>query len=438
MRFIALLLCLCALAARAQQPDAPTPPETGHLTPPPAPSTDAPPPEALRPWPADATGPAPEAPRPAEPAPVFTGPAAPAPEAARPSEPAPDAPRPAAPAPEAPRPAEPAPETLRPAAPAPEAARPSEPAPESFRPSAPAPETFRPAEPAPAYTGPAEPAATRALRYSRASAGPGGALLAFTEVLGGLVTGGMLGYGYDGGSGAYTGAVVAGLTLGTAAIVYQYFVPVERRESLLIAGGSVVGFIAGVGMGNELGLSLRERGWLTLALTQVGILGTLLATAGDGDVSGADTALVGMTSLYALVLTGLAQSVLAGNAEDYNLTPTFLAPALGFVVGSVLTRSLELDTGRVLKLTLVPLGVGLVLRYLGTAFADGPGVKLTALAGIAASFALTALLTSDPGVPTERDSRQRAGVQAVPVPVVMTAGRYQESLAAGPGLLLSF
>lgn len=297
MRYVVLLLCLCALTARAQQPDAPTRSEDAEPTPPPVTAADGPPPQPAPPRPASADA-----------------------------------------------------------------------------------------------TVPAEPAAVRAVRYSRASAGPGGPMLAFTEVVAGLVTGGMLGHDYEERNGAYTGAVVGGLTLGTAAIVYQYFVPVERRESLLVAGGSVVGFLAGVGLSSEQGLDDSTGAWISLAATQAGILGALLATAGEGDVSAGDASLVGMTTLYALVLTGLTQSLVAGSA-DSNLTPTFVAPALGFALGGALTHLLELEEGRAFKLTLVPLGVGLAMRYLGSAFADGRALRLTALAGIVTSFALTALLT---------------------------------------------
>jgi hypothetical protein len=92
----------------------------------------------------------------------------------------------------------------------------------------------------------------------------------------------------------------------------------------------------------------------------------------------------------------------------------------------------------VAKLTLVPLGVGASMYVLGTALGSGTTVPLTTMAGIVTSFALTVLLTSDPGVPTERDSVRRADFQAIPVPVVMATGRDKSSLAAGPGLFVRF
>ena len=81
---------------------------------------------------------------------------------------------------------------------------------------------------APAYTpppsqGPSESAAMRAARYSQFSSGEGGLLLIFTELFSGAVTGGLYGHALGTTNGAYVGGVVAGLTLGTAAAVYQYY-----------------------------------------------------------------------------------------------------------------------------------------------------------------------------------------------------------------------
>jgi len=296
----------------------------------------------------------------------------------------------------------------------------------------------------PAATGPAESAGERAVRYSRFSAGPGGSLLAFTEVISGVVSGAMLGNSFDTNDSdksntAYTGAVVGGLTLGTIATMYQYFVPVERNESLLIAGAASSGFIAGLALAANEDMSSKNTAWLGLATTQVGIISVLALTNGGGDVSTGDAALVGMVSLYALTLTGLTQGIIDGSASgDVNYTPTFVAPAVGMALGALLTLPLEMDASRVVKLTLVPLGVGSSMLFLGSILAEGTTVPLTALAGIVTSFALTFLLTSDPGIPTEREGLRRADFQAMPVPMVMAAGRDKSSLAAGPGLFVRF
>lgn len=76
---------------------------------------------------------------------------------------------------------------------------------------------------------------------------------------------------------------------------------------------------------------------------------------------------------------------------------------------------------------------------LGAVFATGATVPLTPMAGLVTSFALTLLLTSDPGVTTQQEEGlRRADFQVMPVPMVMAAGRDNSSLAAGPGLFARF
>lgn len=322
-------------------------------------------------------------------------------------------------------------------------------APPAPPPLTPAPPTEPPPPPTstrPGATSPSEPTSERAIRYSRFSAGPGGPLFAFTEVISGIVSGAMLGHSYDKdhpedtqGGRAYTGAVVTGLTLGTASTLYQYYLPVERNEAFLVSGAATAGFVGGLAIGLNSDMSTRNTAWLSLATTQLGVASVLALTSGPGDVSTGDAALVGMASLYALTLTGLTQGIMdSSGSGGVNYTPTFVAPAVGMALGALLTIPLELDPGRVVKLTLLPLGVGATMLWLGSALADGTTVPLTAMAGIVTSFALTLLLTSDPGVPTERDSIRRADFQAVPVPVVLATGRDKSSLAAGPGLFVRF
>lgn len=300
--------------------------------------------------------------------------------------------------------------------------------------------------PSPSATRLPEPERERTVRYSRFSAGPGGPLLAFTEVMSGVVSGALIGASYDEANpgnerknNAYTGAVIAGLGLGTGATLYQYYNAVERNESLLAAGAATSGFIAGLAIAAETDMSTRGASWTSLATTQAGILTVLAITQGGGDVSNGDAALVGMVSLYAFTLTGLTQGIIDASASGgTDWAFTFLAPAVGMGLGGLLTLPLEMDSSRVLKLTLVPLGVGSIMLSMGAILADGTTVPLTALAGIVTSFALTFLLTSDPGVETERESLRRADFQAMPVPVVLAAGRDKSSLAAGPGLLVRF
>ena len=302
-----------------------------------------------------------------------------------------------------------------------------------------------PPTPPPAYQGPAETPSERALRYSSFSSGSGGLLLIFTEIISGLSTGALLGHSLETKNGAYVGAVLGGLSLGTAAAVYQYYVPVERNESLLVAGGAALGFLAGFGYGTEHELDGRDRAVATLLATQAGIVGVLAATARPGDVSQGDALLVGMSSIYAFVFTGLVQHTVAiGNEgdDDPDLSPTLVAPALGMALGGLLAVPLELSSERVFKLTVLPLGVGALMLVAGTALADGIAVPLSAMGGVAATFVITALATAEPppGAPPTLYSQPRSpdALQVLPVPVLMRAGRGGQSLAAGPGMLLRF
>ncbi|OJT18788.1 hypothetical protein BO221_39340 [Archangium sp. Cb G35] len=337
----------------------------------------------------------------------------------------------------------PAPTTPPPPPPQPPEAQQTPPPPPPTQVQQPAP---APPPPPPPAEGPSETAAERAERYSRFSSGSGGMLLVFTELLSGAVTGGILGNTFASENGAYVGAVIGGLGLGTAAAVYQYYVPVERNESLLAAGGAALGFLAGFGFGSEQGLSARDRSVATLLTTQAGIIGVLAATALPGDVSDGDASLVGMSALYAFVLTGLVQStvLLAEEGDqDPNLAPTLVAPLLGMGVGGLLAVPFELSASRVFKLTVLPMGVGAVLLLAGTALADGPAVPLSAIGGIAATFVITALVTAEepmPYPPTSPGLRSQKSetFKAVPVPVLMRTGRRNESLTAGPGLLMRF
>jgi len=331
--------------------------------------------------------------------------------------------------------------TTQPPPPPPAAVQPAPPLPPP-----PAVQPAPPPPPPPEAQRSAETASERATRYSRFSSGSGGMLLVFTELLSGAVTGGILGNTVESENGTYVGAVLGSLTLGTAAALYQYYVPVERNESLLAAGGAALGFLAGFGYGTEQDLSGRDRAIASLLATQAGIIGVLAATAMPGDVSEGDASLVGMSALYAFVLTGLVQSTVLLSQEgdqNPNLSPALVAPLLGMGVGGLLAVPLELSSSRIFKLTALPLGVGAVLLLAGTALADGPAVPLSAIGGIAATFVITALVTAEdptPYPPTSPGLRNQTSetFKALPVPVLMRTGRRNESLTAGPGLLMRF
>ncbi len=331
--------------------------------------------------------------------------------------------------------------TTQPPPPPPPAVQPAPPPPPP-----PAVQPAPPPPPPPEAQGPVETASERATRYSRFSSGAGGMLLVFTELLSGAVTGGILGNTFESENGTYVGAVLGSLTLGTAAALYQYYVPVERNESLLAAGGAALGFLAGFGYGTEQDLSGRDRAIASLLATQAGIIGVLAATSLPGDVSEGDASLVGMSALYAFVLTGLVQSTVLLSQEgdqNPNLSPALVAPLLGMGVGGLLAVPFEISASRIFKLTALPLGVGAVLLLAGTALADGPAVPLSAIGGIAATFVITALVTAEdptPYPPTSPGLRSQTSetFKAVPVPVLMRSGRRNESLTAGPGLLMRF
>ena len=305
--------------------------------------------------------------------------------------------------------------------------------------------------PPPPSQGPLETPRERAERYSRYSqfsSGEGGMVLIVTELLSGAVTGSFYGHSLGKTNGAYVGGVVTGLSLGTAAAIYQYYVPVERNESMLAAGGAALGFLAGFGYGTQAKLSDKSRALTALLTTQLGIIGVLAATAPLGDVSNGDTSLVAMSALYAFVFTGLTQAAVYlsdDGAQRINLAPSLVAPLVGMGIGGILAVPFELSPSRVFKLTALPLGVGAVLLVVGTALADGPVVPLSAMGGVAATFVITLLATADEPNPyppggTGRRLRSRRGdaFQAMPVPVFMRAGERGDSLTAGPGMLLRF
>ncbi|HYI01529.1 MAG TPA: hypothetical protein VD972_36570, partial [Hyalangium sp.] len=298
--------------------------------------------------------------------------------------------------------------------------------------------------PAPRSSGPTESPRQRALRYSRYSAGAGGSTLALTQGMVGVVTGAMLGSAFNIASDAqdsdgYTGAILGGLTLGTAATLYQYFVPIGRRESLLAAGAATAGLMASLTLANSRQLSDKDRAVLALASTQAGIAGVLLLTAGGGDVSAGDAGLVGATSLYGSVVAGLIEYIHARETgQRYNFVPALLAPAVGMAVGGLLAIPLELSSASAFELTAYPLGAGMTALLIGSRIADDVVVAKTVLGTIGATFFIIALVNGLSPGPVESPQPSASTLEAMPVPVVMAAGRGNDSLAAGPGLFLRF
>jgi hypothetical protein len=307
--------------------------------------------------------------------------------------------------------------------------------------SAPSPDVPDWARPPPAE-GPAEPAGSRALRYSRFSAGPGGPAVVVSEVLLGLGGGAMLGASYDTGgknSNAYSFAMIGGLALGTAGTLYQYFVPVRRRESILASTASVVGMMGGIAFANGNGMNDRDRALLALVSSQAGMFASLLLTAGGEDVSGEDLGLMTVTSSYAFLFTGLIEFI--SNAESgrgYNFAPVLMAPAVGLALGGLLAIPLELSAGRLVVISLIPLiptGMAIALAAPLSGNATTGRVVLTTLT---ASFVITSLIAVFTYEPPAKERLSSSAVQLTPVPVLLAAGRDNRSVAAGPGVLIRF
>jgi hypothetical protein len=294
----------------------------------------------------------------------------------------------------------------------------------------------------PPSEGPAQPAGERAARYSRFSAGRGGPAIVVTEVLLGLGGGAMLGASYDTdgkNSNAYSVAMMSGLALGTAGTLYQYFVPVQRRESILATTASLVGMLGGIAVANGNDFSDRDRAILALATSQAGMFGALLLTAGGDDVSGEDLGLMTVTSTYAFLFTSLIEFI--SNAESrrgYNFAPVLMAPAVGLALGGLLSIPLELSAGRLLVISLVPLipaGMAIALAAPLSGNATTGRVVLTTLS---ASFIITSLVAVFTYEPPATERASASAVHVTPMPVVLAAGRDNRSVAAGPGLFIRF
>jgi hypothetical protein len=400
MRAIAILLCLATVTANAQSGGPRAPPEDS-LTPPPitsAPRDELPPPPPSTTAPEEEFLPLPSPPPQASPAP--------APAAVTPPPPPPRA-------------------TVAP----------------------PPPPPSEPQRVRPPSVGPVEPPGRRAERYSRYSAGPGGTTLAVTAGLSGIVTGALLGSAFDASrepttSAGYTGAVIGGLALGTAATLYQYFVPVGRREGLLAGGAATSALVASLAIANSADMNSKDRALLTFTATQASIVATLLLTSGSGDVSPGDAGLVGATALYGTLITSLVEYIHSQQSrQSYNALPLLLAPALGMAAGGLLALPLDLSPQLLFELTAFPLLTGTVALLLGTRFADGVTVAKTMLITMGGTFLLVGLINGLSAYSTENfesSERSASSFQAMPVPVVMSAGRGNEGIAAGPGLFMRF
>ncbi|XXF75389.1 hypothetical protein P2318_20220 [Myxococcaceae bacterium GXIMD 01537] len=308
------------------------------------------------------------------------------------------------------------------------------------------PSVTRPLPPAPPPAPASSAARPRERRHSRFHAGEGGSTLILTQWLAGAASGAMLGAAgdgpdRDGNSDALTGAMMGGLTLGAASALYQYFVPVEHNESLLAAGAASTGFMAGLTLAAEYDLGDRDRALLTLATTQAGVISVLALSSGEGDVSAGDAALVGMSSVYTFVFTGLIEYLHAKNANTtMRATPLLLAPAVGMALGGLLALPFEPELSEVVAIGGFPLTMGLLTLWIGPNLADGPTVARVTLAAVATTLGLAILATaiSDDHASGSGRTASADTIQALPIPVLTSAGARGEAIAAGPGLLMRF
>lgn len=321
-------------------------------------------------------------------------------------------------------------------------ALPAGPAPVPAEPSA----TSSPDEPEwarpPAGTGPSESPGQRARRYSRFSAGPAGPSIVVAEVLLGLSGGAILGNAYDAAgktNNLYAGAMLGGLALGTAGVFYQYYFPVERRESLLATTASLAGLAGGIAFANGRGLSDRERALLGITFSQVGLFTPLLLTSGGKDLSGADFGLISLTTFYATAFASLIEFIHdAQTPGGYNFAPMLTAPAIGMAIGGLLSIPLELNGVAFAILWPVPIVIGGMAFGLAAPLSNNATTGRVGLIAMSASFVISAMAIAFTYAPPPQERFASSAPHILPMPVVLAAGRDNRGLAAGPGLWFRF
>lgn len=304
-----------------------------------------------------------------------------------------------------------------------------------------APELVAPPPPPPETPGPtlAERTSTKE-RFSRFSAGRGGPLFAFAEGLDGLILAGLAGAGTASGgqlgtSGAFIGALAGGVVFGAGAAILQYVHPIGLASAGTMALGLGVGALAGFGIATAaIVSSFTVASLLALAVSQVGMLLPLIALWSVEDIPGEDLALMGMTSTYAFVLTALTSFLFTTIPSSTRTAAVLIAPAIGMALGSLWAHAVDLAPGRVLKLTALPLGVGLVTFILGAVLTQFnlPIMSAATLLTTVATFGLTYFLTADePAGPAP-------AVSLSPTLSMVTVGSRNEAMAVGPALVGRF
>ncbi|MDP3237194.1 MAG: hypothetical protein Q8N26_30680 [Myxococcales bacterium] len=305
--------------------------------------------------------------------------------------------------------------------------------------TAPPPPPAEPEATTPTPPGPkASDRVTKGGRFSRFSAGPGGALFAFSEAVDGLILGALAGTGIGGGGsgGAFIGALLGGVVLGGAATALQYAHPIGVATAGTIALGLGVGALAGFGLSTALVVSqFSISSLIALAGSQIGMLVPLIALWSTEDISGEDLALMGMTSTYAFVITALASLLFTGIDPNARVSAILFAPAFGMALGSLWALGPDLVAGRILKLTALPLGVGALTLMLGLLLASNnlQIVSAATLITTIGTFGITYFLTAD-----DPDAPVPPAVAVQPTITMMPSGWRNEAVAVGPALVGRF
>jgi hypothetical protein len=288
---------------------------------------------------------------------------------------------------------------------------------------------------------------TKPERFSRFSAGKGGPLFAFSEVLAGLVIGGVLGVAAtpSGGNplvlpqGAYLGALTGGLLLGALGTGIQYFQPIGLLTAGAAAMGLATGALAGLGVYQLLasfipGLSPLIPGLLMLVGSQAGAFAPLAILWSVDDLPAADLAVMGAGVLYAFALTALVN---LASGLPLSAAAWLISPVIGFALGGAVAAGTDISLGAVMLQTGLPLGVGLAVLYLGGVLANSFQIAaITSLAAIAVTFGVTWLVSASAPPPPPKPGA--SPVTVTPTMTLAPAGRRNEGLAAGPALLVTF
>lgn len=293
------------------------------------------------------------------------------------------------------------------------------------------------AEPTPPSAAPAHS------RFSLLSAGRGGPLFAFSQIVGGVVLGAAIGASItsspssplDLSLGAYLGALTGGVGLGGLGVLLQYFQPFGLVASGAATLGLGVGALAGLGVARLLegfvtGLPAVLPGVLALAGAQIGALVPLALLWTAEDLDPAELALMGAASLW---LTAVVALMNLSIARPISAPALLIAPAVGMAGGGLVAALTKLSSGEVFRYTALPLGVGAATFFISGLLGGSP--QVAAIASLS-MIALTVLTTGLVSFATTAVAP--AQVALLPSISVLPAGRASEGLAVGPAALVRF